>query len=76
MEYPNYVPERFEQFMNENMQEWINLGVLQQWDLVKQPQDLAIPLTVCPLGVEPKNPEGSGMVDTSMNSAEISLYHG
>ena len=58
MEYPNYVPEQFEQFMNENVQEWINLGVLQQWDLVKQPQDPAIPLVVCPLGVEPKKPRG------------------
>ena len=58
MEYPNYVPEQFEQFMNENVQEWINLGVLQQWDLVKQPQDPAIPLVVCSPGVEPKKPRG------------------
>ena len=73
MEYPNYVPEQFEQFMNENVQEWINLGVLQQWDLVKQPQDPAVPLVVCPLGVEPKNPEGSFDITTEAGDPTKSL---
>ena len=54
----NYVPDQFENFMDENVQEWINLGVLQQWHLVRQPQDPDIPLVVCPLGVEPKKPRG------------------
>ena len=31
----NYFPEQFENFMDENIQEWINLGVVQQWHLVK-----------------------------------------
>ena len=56
--FENYVPEEFQQFMDENVQEWINLGVLERWDDVKSPQDPETPLVVCPLGVEPKKPRG------------------
>ena len=56
--FENYVPEEFQQFMDENVQEWINLGVLERWDDVKSPQDSATPLVVCPLGIEPKKPRG------------------
>jgi hypothetical protein len=44
--------------MDENVQEWINLGVLEKWDDVRSPQDPEVPLVVCPLGVEPKKPRG------------------
>ena len=57
-QFDNYVPEQFQQFMEENVQEWINLGVLQKWDDVKNPQDPDIPQVVSPLGVEPKKPRG------------------
>ena len=56
--FDNYVPEEFEQFMEENVQEWVNLGVLQKWDEVKTSEDPDIPLVVSPLGVEPKKPRG------------------
>ena len=58
LQLPNYVPQEFEQFMDENVQEWINLGVLEQWDTVKNPGDPDIPFVVCPLGIEPKKPRG------------------
>ena len=57
-QFDNYVPEQFEQFMEENVQEWINLGVLQRWDDVRSPEDPNIPQVVSPLGVEPKKPRG------------------
>ena len=41
--FENYVPEEFEQFMNEIVQDWINLGVLERWNEVRNPQD---PLTL------------------------------
>ena len=56
--FENYVPQEFEQFMEENVQEWVNLGVLKKWDEVKTPEDPNIPLVVSPLGVEPKKPRG------------------
>ena len=56
--FDNYVPEQFQQFMDENVQEWVNLGVLEKWDDVRSPQDPEVPLVVCPLGVEPKKPRG------------------
>ena len=52
--FDNYVPEEFQQFMDENVQEWINLGVLEKWNDVKSPTDPDTPLVVSPLGVEPK----------------------
>ena len=62
-QFDNYVPEQFEQFMEENVQEWINLGVLQRWDDVRSPEDPNIPRVVSPLGVEPKKPRVCGMED-------------
>ena len=56
--FDNYVPEEFQQFMEENVQEWVNMGVLQKWDEIKSPEDPDIPLVVSPLGVEPKKPRG------------------
>jgi len=44
--------------MNENVQEWINLGVLEKWEDVKSPDDPEIPVVISPLGVEPKKPRG------------------
>jgi hypothetical protein len=58
MSFPNYVPLQFEDFMNNNIQEWIALGVLQKWEQVKLPSDPHVPVVVCPLGVEPKKPRG------------------
>ena len=57
--------------MDENVQEWVNLGVLQKWSEVRSPEDQEFPVVVCPLGVEPKNHEVCGMADMSMSSAEI-----
>jgi len=56
--FENYVPEEFHQFMDENVQEWVNLGVLQKWDEIKSSSDPEMPLVVCPLGIEPKKPRG------------------
>ena len=61
--FDNYVPEEFQQFMEENVQEWVNLGVLKKWEEVRTPEDANIPLVVSPLGVEPKKPRVCGMVD-------------
>ena len=57
-QFHNYVPNEFKQFMDENVQEWVNLGVLKRWDKVKSLDDPDIPLVVCPLGIEPKKPRG------------------
>ena len=54
--FDNYVPEEFQQFMDENVQEWVNLGVLKEWSEVKSETDPEIPLVVSPLGVEPNKP--------------------
>jgi len=56
--FENYVPQEFEQFMDSNVQEWLDLGVLEEWDKVKLSSDPPIPVVVCPLGVEPKKPRG------------------
>ena len=42
--------------MNEQVQEWVNLGVLKEWDDVKSPSDPFTPLVVSPLGIEPNKP--------------------
>ena len=44
--------------MNDNIQEWIALGVLQNWEQIRLPSDSDIPVLVYPLGVEPKKPRG------------------
>ena len=33
--FDNYVPEEFHDFMDKNVQEWVNLGVLEKWDEVR-----------------------------------------
>ena len=47
--------------MADNVQEWVNLGVLEKWDDVRSPEDPEILLVVCLLGVEPKNHMVCGM---------------
>ena len=54
--FPNYVPEEFEKFMDDTVAEWASLGVLKEWESVKQPQDALIPEVFSPLGVEPSKP--------------------
>ena len=71
--FDNYVSEEFFQFMDENVQEWVNLGVLEKWDEVKSPGDPEFPTVVCPLGWSLKNPEDYGMVGMLMSSAETYL---
>jgi len=54
--FENYVPQEFFGFMNEQVQDWVNLGVLKKWDDVKSPSDANAPLIVSPLGIEPNKP--------------------
>ena len=54
--FENYVQQKFFGFMNEQMQEWVNLGVLKKWNDVKSNSDSNIPLVVSPLGIEPNKP--------------------
>ena len=54
--FENYVPAQFEQFMDEQVQEWVNLGVFQKWEDVKELSDPSAPIVVSPLGVEPNKP--------------------
>ena len=55
-EFQNYVPPEFEQFMDDTINDWLKLGALQKWELVRKPHDPKIPLVVSPLGIEPKKP--------------------
>ena len=61
--FENFVPQQFEQLMDSNVKEWLDIGVLEEWDKVKLPSDPHVPVVVCPLGVEPKNLAASGMED-------------
>ena len=42
--------------MNEQVQEWVNLGVLRKWSEVKTDVDSDTPRVVSPLGIEPNKP--------------------
>ena len=42
--------------MNEQVQEWVNLGVLRKWEDVRTKNDPLIPTVVSPLGIEPSKP--------------------
>ena len=55
-EFENYVPPEFRSFMNEQVQEWVNLGVLRNWEDVRTKNDPLIPTIVSPLGIEPNKP--------------------
>jgi len=55
-QFENYVPQEYHTFMNEQVQEWVNMGVLKEWSKVKSETDPGIPLVVSPLGVEPNKP--------------------
>ena len=39
-----------------NVQEWATLGVLQEWEQIRQPYEPLIPTVISPLGVEPSKP--------------------
>ena len=54
--FENYVPQEFENFMDETVQEWASLGVLKEWEHVRQPNEPLIPTVISPLGVEPTKP--------------------
>ena len=54
--FSNYVPQEFEQFMDDTVKEWSSLGILQEWDKVRTAKEPAIPTVVSPLGVEPTKP--------------------
>ena len=55
-EFENYVPPEFRSFMNEQVQEWVNLGVLRKWEDVRTKNDPLIPTVVSPLGIEANKP--------------------
>jgi len=55
-EFSNYVPEEFEQFMDDTVTEWEQMGVLLEWEKVRKEGDPLIPVVVSPLGVEPTKP--------------------
>ena len=61
--FENSVPQQFEQFMDSNVKEWLDIVVLEKWDKAKLPSDPPVSVVVCPIGVEPKNLEASGMED-------------
>jgi len=54
--FENYVPQEFENFMDETVQEWASLGFLKEWKHVRQPNEPLIPTVISPLGVEPTKP--------------------
>ena len=57
---PNYVPHEFEPFMDSTVQEWINTGVLAQWDKIKSKnKHNDKPTTIMPLGVKPSKPRAT-----------------
>jgi len=55
-EFQNYVPNEFETFMDNTVQEWESLGMLKKWDEVRKQNDPLLPTVVSPLGVEPSKP--------------------
>ena len=56
LELQNYVPSEFDNFMDNQVQEWLQLGVMKIWEEVRFESEPEIPTVVCPLGVEPKKP--------------------
>jgi hypothetical protein len=54
--FPNYVPPEFEQFMDNTVQEWSSLGILQEWEKIRRHKEPFIPTVVSPLGIEPNKP--------------------
>ena len=42
-QFENYVPQEFYSLMNEQVQQWVNLGVLKEWSEVKSETDPEIP---------------------------------
>ena len=47
--FPNDVPPEFEKFMDETVEEWVSLGILQKWEQVRTPEEPPIPEVVSPL---------------------------
>ena len=54
--FPNYVPSEFESFMDNTVQEWSSLGILQEWEKIRTHKEPIIPTVVSPLGIEPNKP--------------------
>ena len=61
--FSNYVPQEFEKFMNDTVQEWNSLGVLQEWSQVRVPHEPLFPTVISALGLSPLNLELCGMGD-------------
>ena len=55
-QFDNYVPPEFEEFMNEQVQDWVRMGALLEWEKVRKEGESNIPLVVSPLGIEPSKP--------------------
>ena len=55
-EFPNYVPDEFTSFMDNQVKEWVTNGALMEWDKARKEGDPAIPTVVSPLGIEPNKP--------------------
>ena len=56
--FDNYVPDKFQKFMKENVQEWVDLGVLKKWDDIRSPEDPKVPLVVSLPGCRTKKTQG------------------
>ena len=56
LELQNYVPSEFNNFMDNQVQEWLQLEVMKIWEEVRFESEPEIPTVVCPLVVEPKKP--------------------
>ena len=62
--FSNYVPQEFEKFMDDTVQEWNSLGVLQIWSQVRLPHtNLCFPQSYHHWGLSPLNLELCGMGD-------------
>ena len=53
------MPSEFDIFMDNQVQEWLQLGVMKIWEEVRFESEPEIPTVVCPLGVEPKKTSSS-----------------
>ena len=55
-QFTNYVPPEFEEFMDNQVQDWVRIGALLEWEKVRKQGQPHIPQVVSPLGVEPSKP--------------------
>ena len=54
--FDNYVPVEFNSFMDQTVEEWVRIGMLQEWEKIRTPDEPLIPEVISPLGVEPSKP--------------------